>query len=156
MTFNEYNIIQYTPRGFPTFRKTPRKIFRAENLPLFPKSVFLGFFSLFPLRTFYRPSDDKLRELERFSSAELGGNKMAAIDDFSIKLHLAWQFLCSSVKKQCNRHLHLHVYKCSCHFLSLSLWFTWNSNTVYCYYVKHETLFTFHNKQHVHVHVAFK
>jgi len=48
--------IQYTPRGFPTFRKTPRTIFRAENLSVFPKSVFLGVFSIFPPRTFYRPS----------------------------------------------------------------------------------------------------
>jgi len=38
------HVLQYTPRGFPTFRKTPRKIFRAENLSVFPKSVFLGMF----------------------------------------------------------------------------------------------------------------
>jgi len=48
--------VQYTPRGFPIFRKTPRKIFRAENLSVFPKSVFLGVFSIFSPRTFYRPS----------------------------------------------------------------------------------------------------
>ena len=83
--------MQYTPRKFPTFRKTPRNIFRAENLPVFLKSVFLGVFSIVHPRTFYRPSEDKLRELRRFSSAELGGNKMAVIDDLSIKLHLAWQ-----------------------------------------------------------------
>ena len=115
-----YVSIQYTPCGFPTFRKTLRKSFRAENLPVFPKSVFLGVFSIFPPWTFYRPSEDKLRDSRRFSSAGLGENKMAAIDDFSIKQHLAWQCLCSCVK-QCNRHIHLHVYKCSCHFLSLSL-----------------------------------
>ena len=85
--------LQYTPHAFPTFRKTLRKIFRAENLPVFPESVFLGVSLFFPPQIFYRPSEDNLRELRRFSSAELGGNKMAAIDDFSIKLHLAWQFL---------------------------------------------------------------
>jgi len=66
--------------------------------------------------------------------------------------------LCALVQKHCysNRHIHVHVYTCSCHFLSISLRFTWNSNTVNCYYVKHEPLFTFHNKQNVHVHVAFR
>ena len=57
-----------------------------------------GVFSIFPPRTFYRRSEDKLRGLRRFSSEELGGNKIAAIVDFSIKLHLAWQCLFSSVK----------------------------------------------------------
>jgi len=57
--------IQYTPRGFPTFRKTPRKIFRTENLPVFSKSVFLGVFSIFPPRTFYRPSEVFLRGTQR-------------------------------------------------------------------------------------------
>jgi len=153
--------IQYTPCGFPTFRKTPRKIFRAENLPVFPKSVLLGVFSIFPPRTFYTPSVDKLRELRRFSSAELGGNKMAAIDDFNIKLHLAWQFMCSTFRVKnsvIDINYTLHVYKCSCHFLSLSLMFsiTWNSKTVYSYYVKHGPLFTFHSKQYVHGHVSFR
>ena len=103
-------VLQYTPRGFPIFRKTPRKIFRAENLPVFPKSAFLGVFSIFPPRTFNRPSGDKLRELRRFSSAELGGHKMAAIDDFNIKLHLAWKFMCSTFSvKQCKRQK-LYIY----------------------------------------------
>ena len=53
---NNKTYIQYTPRGFPTFHKTPRKIFRAENLTVFPMSVFLWVFSIFPPRTFYRPS----------------------------------------------------------------------------------------------------
>ena len=48
-------------REFPTFRKTLRNIVRADNLPVFSKSVFLGVFSIFPPRTFYRRSKDKLR-----------------------------------------------------------------------------------------------
>jgi len=100
--------VQYIPRGFPTFRKTPRKIFRAEKLPVFLKSVFLGVFLMFPPRTFNRPSEGKLRELRRFSSAKLGGNKMGAIDDFSIKLHSAWQLLCSSVQ-HCKIYI-LYIY----------------------------------------------
>ena len=111
--FSQLNLnVQYTPRGFPTFRKTPRKIFRAENLPVFPESVFLECFSFFLPRIFYQPSIDKLRELSRFSSAKLGGNKMAAIDDYSIKLHLAWQFLCSSAKKHIviDTYKYVHVY----------------------------------------------
>jgi len=54
--FERQKYVQYAPRGFPTFRKTPRKIFRAENLSVFPMSVFLGVFSISPPRTFYRPS----------------------------------------------------------------------------------------------------
>jgi len=152
--------LQYTPRGFPTFRKTPRKIFRAENLTIFPKSVFLRVFSIFPPRTFYRPSEDKLCEWRRFSSAELGGNKMAAIDDFNIKLHLAWQFMCSTFSVKNSVHVIdiNYTFTCIQMFMSFSfsLMFTWNSKTVYSYYVKHETLFTFHSKQYVHVHVAFR
>jgi len=140
---------KYTPRGFPTYRKTPRKTFHAETLPVFPKSVFLGVFSIFPPRTFYRPSEDKLRELRSFFSAELRGNKMAAFDDFNIKLHLAWQYLCSSVK---NSVINInYTFTCIQVFMSFSfslfLRFTWNSKMVYCYCVKHEPLFTFHSKQ---------
>ena len=82
----------------PHFPQNSEEIFRAKNLPVFSKSVFLWVFSIFPPRILYRPSEDKLRELRRFSSAELGGNKIVDIDDFSIKLHSAWQCLCSSVK----------------------------------------------------------
>jgi len=80
----------------PHFPQNSEENFRVENLPVFLKSDFLGVYSIFPPRTFYRPSEDKLRELRRFSFAELGGNKMAVIDDFNIKLHLAWQFMCST------------------------------------------------------------
>jgi len=72
--------------------------FHAENLPVFPESVFLRVFSFIPPRITYRLSEDKLRKLGRFSSAELGGSKIVVIDDCSNKLHLAWQFLCSSIK----------------------------------------------------------
>ena len=44
-------------RGFPTFHKTPWKIVHADNLPVFPESVF---------------------------SAELGENKMEANDYYFI------------------------------------------------------------------------
>ena len=49
-SYNTDAVIQYTPRGFLTFRKTPRKMFRAENLSVFPKSVlsvFPKFFQFF-------------------------------------------------------------------------------------------------------------
>jgi len=110
----------------PHFTQNSEENVPRQEFTSISKSIYLGVFSIFPLRTFYRPSEDKLRGLRRFSFAELGGNKMTAIDDFSIKLHLAWQFSCSSAKKQGNRYTHLHVYmyKCSCHFLSLSLRFT--------------------------------
>jgi len=51
---------------------------------------------------------------------------MAAIDDFNLKLHLAWQFMCStfSVNNGCNRHkLYIYMYT-NVHvifFFSLSL-----------------------------------
>ena len=89
--------LQYTPREFPTFRKTPEENFPRREFTSISKVRFPRSFLNFPPRTFYRPSEDNLRELRRFSSAELGGNKMAAIDDSNIKLHLAWQFMCSTL-----------------------------------------------------------
>jgi len=39
--------MQYTPRGFPTFRKTPMKIFLAENLQVFQSPFFSAFSHFF-------------------------------------------------------------------------------------------------------------
>ena len=129
----------YTPRGFPTFRKTLRKNFRAENLPVFPQSVFLGVFSIFPPRTFYRPSVDKLRELRRFSTAELGGNKLVAIDDFSIKLGNCCALVSNSVMYMAKRVLNIRL----THFQHLdnqSLGFIPDINRVLTKYALHHAL----------------
>ena len=73
----------------PISAKLQGKIFAPRIYDYFQRP-FSSEFSHPPI--FYQPSEDKLRELRRFASAELRGNKMAAIDDFCIKLHLAWQF----------------------------------------------------------------
>ena len=73
----------------PHFPQSSDENLSHRELTSISKVRFPRIFLNFSPRTFYRPSEDKLRELRRFSSAEIGGHKMAAIDDCRIKLHLA-------------------------------------------------------------------
>jgi len=69
------------------------RIYQYFQSPFFSE-FFFNFSSTDILQTVIKDHHKKLRVPRRFSSAVLGGNKMAAIDDFNIKLHLLWQFLC--------------------------------------------------------------
>jgi len=111
----------------------PRGKFSALRINQYFQSPFSSEFSQFFLHGHFtdlhkRPSKI-LRVPRRFSSAELGGNRMAAIDDFNIKLHLSWQFLCYNSVIEMN-----YILTCKHMFMSfsfsLSLRFTWNSKTV--------------------------
>jgi len=93
----------------------------------FPRS-FLNFSSMDILQTVIKDRHKKLRVPRRKTSAELGGNKMAAIDDFNIKLHLSWQYLCLNSVIEMNYTLTCNHIFMSFSFFSLR--FTWNSITV--------------------------